>query len=505
MRVFFGCCLVLSCWTGTLRAGEPAGKLVREYWDAAFLDGEKAGHFHTTVHEFKSEGQTVLRVTRQLRISVKRSGDIARIEAETGNDETPDGKLLGVFMSQSLGMNQQLKLTGRVVDGVLKDSIEGPSVPGAKVQREIKIPEDALTILGEANLLKTRGVKPGDRVSYRLFEPSINNVVRVSVEVKNHEVVPLNGVNRTLLRVEAKPEKILEVQLPSQTLWYDDNYELVMSQGEIPGLGELTLKRTTKDKALAPLGKLRDLGDLSIVLDKRISDAHQVRKVVYRVVFTKDVEDLDKTFATGDSRQEIKSAKGRELELHVSAIRTPPVKSSKELVSKEYLESNFFINSADKEVRRHARAAVGDETDAWAKAKAIERWVKQNMKRMIFTEAMATADHVARTLSGDCTEYAMLAAAMCRAEGLPSRTAIGAVYHLDKGQPKLAFHMWTEVLVRGQWLALDATLGRGSVGAAHVKITDHSWHEVRSMTPLLPVMRVMSGKPRMQVISVETE
>src|SRR5207253_66227 len=107
--------------------------------------------------------------------------------------------------------------------------------------------------------LKDRHAKPGDRLTYRLFEPTVNNVIRVQVEVKGYDQVPLNGVNRKLLRVLAKPEKILGVQLPSQTLWYDEEYRPVVTEGEVPGLGELTLRRTTKEKALAPNGKLRDL------------------------------------------------------------------------------------------------------------------------------------------------------------------------------------------------------------------------------------------------------
>src|SRR6266446_7243152 len=115
-------------------------------------------------------------------------------------------------------------------------------------------------------------------------------------------------------------------------------------------------------------------------------------------------------------------------------------------------------------------------------------------------EALATADHVARTLQGDCTEYAMLTAAMCRAAGVPSRTAIGLVYTDQAAGAALAFHMWTEVWVRGQWIAVDATMGRGHVGATHLKITDHSWRDTRTLTPLFPVLRVL-GKVSIQVVS----
>src|SRR5439155_17766493 len=139
------------------------------------------------------------------------------------------------------------------------------------------------------------------------------------------------------------------------------------------------------------------------------------------------------------------------------------------------------INSADAEVQKLARQAVGTETDPLKKARRIERWVHNNMRSLNFTEAMATADHVARTLEGDCTEYAMLTAAMCRAVNVPSRTALGLVYAPAKdGKPFLAYHMWTEVFADGQWLPIDATLGMGGVGPGHLKIADHSWHEEKT-------------------------
>ena len=69
------------------------------------------------------------------------------------------------------------------------------------------------------------------------------------------------------------------------------------------------------------------------------------------------------------------------------------------------------------------------------------------------------------------------------------------------GKPKLNYHMWLEVFVKGQWIALDPTLGLNAVGAAHLKITDHSWAGTRSMLPLLPVMRFMTAKPKIEVIN----
>lgn len=498
--------------TGT-SAQETSGRLVREHWDAAFLNGQKAGHFHTTIREFQPEGQTVLRVTRELQLTVKRFGDVAQLRASTGNDETPDGKLLGVFMTQALGTNQLLQLRGTVKEGVLQDAIEGPQVPGKKIERRIPLPDDILTYLGEEDFLAKRRAKPGDRFSYRLFEPTVNNVVRIQLEVKSTEELPLEGGSRRLLRVISKPDPIGDVQLPPSTQWYDEQYRLVLVQSELPGLGELTLRRTTREAALAPNGRLQDLGAQSITLDRAIPNVHSRRRVVYRVTFTRDFERTEaderltelreKGFALEEGKQEIVAVKGRSFDLEVRAKRSPAASATNLLVPQEYLDSNYFINSADPKVRELAEQAVGTIGDPWRKAQAIERWVRRNMQAVAFTEAMATADHVARTLRGDCTEFAMLTAAMCRAQDIPSRTAMGLVYYLDGQRPKLGYHMWTEVWIQGEWLGLDATLGLGSIGPGHVKITDHSWKDVRSMIPLLPVMRVMAGKPRFEVVQID--
>jgi transglutaminase-like putative cysteine protease len=222
--------------------------------------------------------------------------------------------------------------------------------------------------------------------------------------------------------------------------------------------------------------------------------------VVYRITLPDD-KDPATSFAR-DDRQQVKNAQSKSFELHVKAIRRPDSPSKEAKAGDEFLKSNYFINCDDEKVQELAREAVGGEKDPWRQSQKIERWVREHMKIQNYSEAMATADHVARTLEGDCTEYAMLAAAMCRAVGVPSRTAIGLIYAVMDRRPTLAYHMWSEVWIEGQWLALDATLGLGSVGADHLKITDHSWHGVQSVVPLLPVTRVILAKPEVEVLQI---
>src|SRR5260370_7773323 len=82
----------------------------------------------------------------------------------------------------------------------------------------------------------------------------------------------------------------------------------------------------------------------------------------------------------------------------------------------------------DELVQRHAAAAAGDETDLWKAAQLMEKWVAENLKKKNFSTLLASAAEVAKDLSGDCTEHAVLLAAMARARGIASRVAVGLVY-----------------------------------------------------------------------------
>ena len=64
-----------------------------------------------------------------------------------------------------------------------------------------------------------------------------------------------------------------------------------------------------------------------------------------------------------------------------------------------------------------AREAVGKAQDPAEQALAIESFVHEALTQKDFSTAFATAAEVARSRSGDCTEHAVLTAALCRAQG----------------------------------------------------------------------------------------
>jgi transglutaminase-like putative cysteine protease len=500
MRGAIASLLTLGLSVSTALAGGPAtGKIVLDLWDVAYLQGGRAGYVHTFTEEINKNGQKLLRTTMELRLTIKRFEETIQLGMDTGTLETPAGKVAGVFMRQYLGKNKALDIVGTVMGKQLHLVRDGQ-----EMLKPAPWNDEVIGLYRQQSMFKDRQVKPGDKFSYPSFEPSINLVLTTNVEVKDFENLQLfvGGPRQKVLRVESRPERIEKVTLPSLITWLDEERQQVRADVDVPGLGVIQMVRTTKAKALNTSGPVArtDIGLSQLVrLKQPIVRPYDTTMAVYRITL-KDDEDPASAFAQ-DDRQQVKNLRGNTFELHVRASEGPVGKGEERLPGAEFLQSSYFINSDDPQVRELARRAIAAEKDPWHKALRVERWVHDHMT-VKNHEALATADHVARTLEGDCTEFAMLTAAMCRAAGVPSRTAVGLIYADLKGNPSFAFHMWTEVWARGQWLPLDATLGRGHVAATHLKISAQSWHDTRTMTPLFPVVRVL-GRVAIEVVGVE--
>jgi transglutaminase-like putative cysteine protease len=167
----------------------------------------------------------------------------------------------------------------------------------------------------------------------------------------------------------------------------------------------------------------------------------------------------------------------------------------------EDLAPNSFVQSDHPRVRQLANEAAAGALDPPQVALGLEAFVHQRMRaRKTMTITFATAADVAESLSGDCSEHAVLLAALLRARGLPARMAIGLVYSpADRG---FAFHMWNEVYVYGRWYPLDATLGQGRISATHIKLADTNLAGSGPLAALLPIGQFL-GNVKLEVLEID--
>src|SRR5258707_1201668 len=113
-RLFLAGFLFFTVLPGSSPGDEPQPKLVLDLWDAAYLQGVRAGYVHTCVHEFEKDPVKLLRTTMELRLTVKRSGDTIQLGMDIGTYETTAGQVVGTFLKHFLGKSKTLEITGIV-------------------------------------------------------------------------------------------------------------------------------------------------------------------------------------------------------------------------------------------------------------------------------------------------------------------------------------------------------------------------------------------------------
>jgi transglutaminase-like putative cysteine protease len=238
-----------------------------------------------------------------------------------------------------------------------------------------------------------------------------------------------------------------------------------------------------------------------VPIAKKMEKAHQSRRATYRVTFTSG--DPSQSFSPG-ATQLVRKIDEHTIELQVRSLR-PNNDLGSEFPSDQPPTDddrvpNSLIQSDDPGVDAIAKSIAPGKTEFWEVAVALEQHVRQHVATKGFSQALASAADVARSGEGDCTEHAVLLAALCRAKQIPARVAIGLVYF--PAADGFAYHMWTEAWNHDRWIPLDATLGLGGIGAAHLRITSSSLKGADPLSQFLPVFRLI-GNIQLQLISSE--
>lgn len=159
---------------------------------------------------------------------------------------------------------------------------------------------------------------------------------------------------------------------------------------------------------------------------------------------------------------------------------------------KRYTEPNAWVRSDAKEIRDLAFSTVqrGARTD-YRMQKLINA-VMRHMRGSIDLLGYADAVTALHTGAGDCTEFAVLLAALARAQGIPTRLVAGLAYsdRFSGRKDVFAPHMWVQAWDGTRWKSYDAALG--DFDAAHIALAIGSGapEEFDRVLAQLPQLRI---------------
>ncbi|MFO8079330.1 MAG: transglutaminase-like domain-containing protein [Armatimonadota bacterium] len=434
--------LVGTDWYSVSIYGQPNGYARIE---SALVDDGAGGHR--------------LRVTEDLRVMIRLAGN--ELEASKSQVTVYDDHLRPVSIEMAKNeLGRTAELSAHIEDGALvvrTDSSE-PGTPPENHKR-LDLPDDfASDMLISVRALRGQ-LAPGDTFSYAMYDPEVDVIDRHEVSVERRETVG----NTEALVVETTSQQ-LGITVVS---WIGEQGRLLRQT--VPGLMDLRLERVDEDEALASLTPfevsnqievdhhlplVRSLQEVRLRVTRNVGPAAELLSETHRQSIMTDGDDAIVTI-----RQETPPTDTVTLPVTDDALR-------------EYLQPTTHVQSDDSRIVETAREIVGDETDSWGAAQKLCAWVRRNMRSVPSEPRPITALEVLDAMRGDCTEHAILMAALGRAVGLPTRMVTGLAYVGGS----FGYHAWTEVYV-GRWVEMDPSWGQMTVDAGHLQVFSSSLDE----------------------------
>ncbi len=471
--------LVLLVWAAavTLAAcrgeahAQTAASERTETWHVVCFDGKRAGYVRTTSWWEQRDGQRVFVTSEKTTFAVRRFGQPLRLERHWYSEETEDGQLLRFVFELKNPPASTTRMTGTVqprLDGSRRLEVE-MTVAGRKTHRTLDWPPDAKSPAYQDRLLEKEPLRPGDRRSFKAFLPELLQFTDVKLVADDYRPVRLLD-GRT---VQALKVRVTQTVLPtSETRVYlDEHGRAVKTETDLLGMKMETFLVSEREALKTVVAPELDVTLKSSVYVGRITGLRRARRAVYRVRVAGG--DPVALLPQDDSQRVVRVSKDT---ADVTVVRVPvPVHVRPSAAPAEYLRSTQYLQADDPRVQEHARRAAGGLTDPGLIALRMEKYVHDHLVKKNFSVMMASAAEVAEKLEGDCTEHAVLLAAMLRAAKVPSRVAVGLVY-VDELKA-FAGHMWTEAFLDGHWVPLDATLGQGGTGPDRLKLAVSSLDE----------------------------
>jgi hypothetical protein len=120
---------------------------------------------------------------------------------------------------------------------------------------------------------------------------------------------------------------------------------------------------------------------------------------------------------------------------------------------KKYLSPEKFCESVDPGIVRVAVSLV--DRQLMKSAENIFKWVAENVKYTGYLRQARGARYALNAKKGDCTEFMYLFAALCRANGIPTRCVGGYVVKQNAVLNPNGFHNWAEFNEKGVWRLAD--------------------------------------------------
>jgi hypothetical protein len=496
--------LAILLTPGSLLAQAPAGtsdspsKPIFEEWVIVVLDGKTCGFGSTVTTKTETPTGPRYLTAHEEEFVVKRLGTNLKIVESSKVTEDADGGVLGF---------DEMTDAGAAVESIGVREGDDMVVSSRGQTQRFHLPR--LSALGPEAIRRASNavpLRPGQPFSFSTFDTDYPQaVVDETGTVVDRETRMVRGVKRQLWKLSSQ---ISYMPGLVSTMWVDDQANDVESLTVLPGLGSLHEYVTNRAECMKQPEGAEIFASTLIHPQRALPSPHSLGQATYRLIPLDPGQTL--TLWNGGEQRVLSSEPGACL-LEVTAPRYVASDATFQLPHADtpelhkYLQASAYLEVNSPEIQALAKQAVGDEKNPVLAAHRIERFVRAYITKKDLNIGFGSAEETAKSREGDCTEHAVLCAALGRAAGLPTRCVVGFGY-IPPGdeEPTIAdavdahtgifgFHMWAEAWIGpDEWVPMDAALDGFDVG--HIAITKSALEEVNPIVDLnAPVFQLMES------------
>ena len=464
-----------------------------EYY-AVFVDGTKVGH---AIHSRVVTGEQVT-TTETADMALNRMGKTVLMKTKEICVETVKGEPISFTSEQDMGI-VMMKTEGTIgKDGTVRTRTTGM---GAVQENTLVWPKGAVMAEGLRLIELEKKLKEGTSYDVNVFSPGIMAAVYSRVKVGAKQDVDLLGRIVSLTKIETVMSMPGTGEIASID-YVDEQLRALKSIMQMAGMN-VEMLACTKEFAMSNNQPAEIIDKMFLASPEPIEDAGSAKSITYYLKPTAQTTNL--TIPSSDNQQVQKLEDGTVI-VKVEPVSIPtggtfPYKGTDANIA-EMMKPGRFVQSDDANIIALAKQAVGDAKDSAEAAKRIEEFVSKYVKDISLSVGYASATEVAASRRGDCTEFAVLCAAMCRAAGIPAKVTVGVAYVNDfEGKTGFGGHAWTEAYIGDKWVGLDSAFKAGALGkfdAGHIALASGNGEPANFFN-----MATTLGKFRIEKITVE--
>jgi len=469
-------------------------------WCVIMLGGRQCGFASTITTPVQTPEGVHYQTEQQEEFVVKRLGAALKLNEVSRITEDARGVVLD-FTETSTGMGSDTETHGVREGDDLVVSSHG------QTQRYHIPPQAALGPEAIRRLSDAMPLKAGTKFTLNTFITDYPQAVAVEqgqiVDQESHDV---RGKTRNLWKITSEMPVMAGLE---SVAWVDDKNNDVETDVTLPGLGEMKEYVTDRAECMKqPEGAEIFAGSL-IAPQKALPPLDEQAQADYRLAVTSGTAQK-LILWNHDEQRVLKSGPGMsEIEVTVptwtahDASYTLPHADTPEL--HPFLKPSAYLESNAPDIKALAKEALSGETNPVLAAGRIQDFVERYITKKDLNVGFASAEETAKSREGDCTEHAVLCAAIGRAAGLPTRCVLGLGYippgeieptisnAIDTKTGIFGFHMWAEAWVGpGRWVAMDAALGGFDIG--HIEIVKSALDDIDPLVDLnMPILQLLQN------------